>query len=129
MSGKFLLDSNIILGTLKGNPVITGFIRGVDAENLHVSVISEMELLSFHGITPDEERSIRDFLDNVSIVPLNGHVENIAIRLRRETRRKLPDAIVAASALYRNAVLVTCDRELAGTNFPGLKTLNPAETA
>lgn len=85
-----------------------------------------MELLSFHGITPDEERLIRTFLELVSVMPLDTEVEATAIQLRRETRRKMPDAIVAASAVVLHAVLATCDHELAATAFPGLKTHNPA---
>jgi len=58
-----------------------------------------MELLSFHGITPEEEKDIRDFLGEVSIVPLNADVEDAATQLRRATRHRIPDAIVAASAI------------------------------
>ena len=77
-----------------------------------------MELLSFHGVTPEEEKQILDFLDAVFIVPLNAEVEDTAIRLRRATRHKMPDAIVAASAVVSKAMLVTYDRELVNTNFP-----------
>jgi len=79
-----------------------------------------MELLSFRGITPEDEKQIRDFLNAVAIIPLNTDVEDTAIRLRRSTRLKMPDAIVAASAIVSQAMLVTYDRELANTIFPGL---------
>lgn len=129
MNGKFLLNTNIILGFLKGVPAIVDRVNAVKPECLYASVITRMELLSFHGITLDEEKVIRDFLGAVSMVPLNVDVEAIAIRLRRETRRKMPDAIVAASAIALQAVLMTCDRELAATSFAGLQTFNPDSAA
>ena len=43
-----------------------------------------------------------------------------AIRLRRERRLKLPDAVVAASALVLDAVLLTNDRHL--LTLPGLRS-------
>jgi predicted nucleic acid-binding protein len=84
-----------------------------------------MELLSFHGIAAEEEKHIRDFLDALSIISLSTEVEDTAIRLRRASRCKMPDAIVAASAITSNAILVTYDQELAGTTFPGLVTRCP----
>jgi predicted nucleic acid-binding protein len=129
MSGKLLLDTNAIHGFLKGQASIVALLEKVEKDNLRTSVISRMELLSFHGITPEEERLIRDFLDTVSIIPLNAEVEDTAIRLRRATRRKIPDAVVAASAIVSKAVLVTYDRELGGTVFPGLATCHPDNPA
>ena len=123
MSGKLLLDTNAILGIFKGRPSFAVLLE--TAEKVCVSVITRMELLSFHGVTPEHEKQIRDFLDAVSLVPLNANVEETAIKLRRATRRKLPDAIVAASAIVAKAVLVTYDRELANIDFPGLETYTP----
>jgi len=124
MSGKLLLDTNAILGAFKGRPSIAALLKATE-EELYVSVITRMELLSFHDITQEEENDIRGFLDAVYIVPLNVDVEKTAIQFRRATRRKLPDAIVAASAIVSKAVLVTYDRELADTTFPGLVTHHP----
>ena len=124
MNGKLPFDTNVILGIVKGQPSIAAILEAAEKEAC-ASVITKMELLSFHGITPEAEKQIRDFLDAITIVPLNADVEETAIRLRRATRRKLPDAIVAASAIISKAVLVTCDRELANTDFPGLETCIP----
>ena len=45
-------------------------------------------------------------------LPITPSVEDLAIRLRRTRRMKLPDAIVAASALETEAKLLTFDRQL-----------------
>ena len=126
MSGKLLLDTNVILGLFKGQPSIAALLDAAETDVLYASVITRMELLSFPGITPEEEKHIRNFLDEeVSIIPLNTEIEDTAIRLRRATRHKIPDAVVAASAIASKAVLVTYDRELAETIFAGLVTRHP----
>lgn len=125
MNGKLLLDTNIILGIFRGTPSITAALEAHEGADMYVSVLTKMELLSFHSLTADEEAFIVDLLGDVTIVPLCPDVEETAIRLRRATRRKMPDAIVAASSMVVGAVLVTCDRELAATGFPGLVTINP----
>ena len=71
-----------------------------------------MELLGFHGITTTEESLIQDKLARLMCLPITPSVEDLAIRLRRTRRMKLPDAIVAASALETGAKLLTFDRQL-----------------
>ena len=65
MSGKnsFLLDTNVILGFLNGNLKITHFFENKLMRSfLYVSQITRMELLGFHGITPQEESELKKFL-------------------------------------------------------------------
>ncbi|MDR1109430.1 MAG: hypothetical protein LBP92_01735 [Deltaproteobacteria bacterium] len=57
-------------------------------------------------------------------MPLGEKVKSVAIALRRSTRQKLSDAIVAV-AVAVDVVLVTSDRRLAKQGWPGLRTLNP----
>ena len=71
-----------------------------------------MELLGFPGITTAEESLIQDKLARLMYLPITPSVEDLAIRLRRTRRMKLPDAIVAASALETGAKLLTFDRQL-----------------
>jgi predicted nucleic acid-binding protein len=126
MSSGFLLDTNIVIGFLKGNPDIVGFLNKSEGAGLYASVITRMELLSFHGITRVEENLIHDFLNALTLVLLDADVEATAIRLRKALRCKMPDAIVAASAITSDATLLTCDQALAELKFPGLTTCNPA---
>ena len=126
MSGKLLLDTNAVLGFLNGQTSMVMLIEQAGVGQLLASVITRMELLSFHGITAEEESLICRFLDALTVVPLNADVEAMAISLRRATRRKMPDAIVAASAVVSGATLVTYDRELAATVFPGLTVHTPS---
>ena len=122
---RYLLDSNFIISYLQKAQWALDFAGGLSGAELYASVITEMEILSYHLISVEQERRAGLFLDQVTIVPLDEKVKSIAIALRRNARLKLPDAIVAAAAVAVDAILVTSDRRLAGQGWPGLRTLNP----
>lgn len=129
MSGdRLVLDTNVILGFLAGKAETTVYLNGQADAELYVSAITRMELLSFPSLESKEEQAVNEFLDCVTVMPIDDRIERLAIDLRRETRCRLPDAIIAATALRLEATLVTHDADLAGTDYPGLKTINPSAT-
>ena len=71
-----------------------------------------MELLSYPKLTNDDASQIRSFLADVTVVELTKDVKTTAIQLRREHGLKLPDAIIAASAMVSEAELLTNDLQL-----------------
>ena len=79
-------------------------------KNLAFSVISEMELLSFSGISEAEENNIKALLNDCEEISLLKDVKEKAIELRKKYKTKLPDAIVAASAIVNNLPLITADK-------------------
>lgn len=115
MSGnKYLLDTNFILGILKSDPLV---LAELSSRQLHVgecaySAITRMELLGFHGITRMEESLIRQKLDRLTCLPLTGNIENVVIELRQARKIKLPDAIIAATAMCSGTELLTLDQHL-----------------
>ena len=104
---RFILDTNVILYFLGGR-LANPFPVGAYA----ISVISELELLAYPGLVPSEEQRIRDFLADVPISDLTQSVKHHAVSLRNRFGLKLPDAIVAATALALDAVLLTNDQRL-----------------
>jgi predicted nucleic acid-binding protein len=125
MSGKWVLDTNIIIGFVSGAEAATRLIAGRGDTELCASVITRVELLSFHGLPPDEERRIRQFLRYVTVVDFDEQVEAATIAMRRITQLKLPDAIIAATAVALGSPLFTFDRRLATLGWPGLRTVIP----
>lgn len=102
-----VLDTNIALYFLGGRldePLPSG--------PYAISIITELELLSFPGISESEERDIRAFAQAVDCVPLNDDVKEHAIRIRRTHGLRLPDAIIAATAIVHQATLLTNDSKI-----------------
>ncbi len=92
----------------------------------YASVITRMELLSFSGLTQDDEITINRFLSDINIISLNEQVERTTIDIRKTEKLKLPDAIIAATSWLMGATLITLDRRLANTKWPGLQVIVPA---
>ena len=89
-----------------------------------VSVITRMEVLAYPSMTPKEELARRRFLADTTVVPISADIEEAAIAIRKSTKIKLPDAIIAATAVVLNAVLLTGDSMLLKLAWPGLRIQN-----
>lgn len=115
MSGiNFLLDTNMVIGLLKGHtPAVTlAEQSGFALDKAAVSQITRMELLGYPQLTDEEEQTIRAFLAHCQIRLLDEQVEAKAIALRRKGMFKLPDAIVAATAITGSLRLLTLDQRM-----------------
>ena len=108
-----VLDTNAILYFLGGKVA-----QPLAPVRYFVSVISEMELLSYPALDDAALVQIHSFLSDVTVVELTAEIRELAIGLRRKHALKLPDAIIAATALSLEAQLVTNDTKLLGV--PGL---------
>lgn len=110
---KRLLDTNVILDHLGGR-----LAEPLPPAEYAVSVITEMELFSFSPNQSAAESHIWRFLGQVTIVGLSDEIQTTSVRLREAFDLKLPDAIVAATAICLNAELWTNDGTL--SEVPGL---------
>ncbi|MCC5650694.1 type II toxin-antitoxin system VapC family toxin [Nostoc sp. XA013] len=103
-----LLDTNIVLYFFCGrllNPLPSG--------QYFISVITEIELLSYPSLNLKEETQIIDFLNKITIIGIDSNIKNFTITFRKQYKLKLPDAIIAATAKSINAILFTNDVRLA----------------
>jgi len=86
-------------------------------------VISGIELFSKSALTHTEENSLRTFLaERVPVIELTSTIKKETIALRRSAKLKLPDCIVAATAITLNAILLTADKGLLAFSWPGFRT-------
>ncbi|WP_339379156.1 type II toxin-antitoxin system VapC family toxin [aff. Roholtiella sp. LEGE 12411] len=102
------LDTNVVLYFLGGrlvNPLPSG--------QYFISVITEIELLSYPSLSLKEETQIIDFLNKITVVSIDSNIKNLTIAFRKQYRLRLPDAIIVATAKYLNAILFTNDVRLA----------------
>jgi predicted nucleic acid-binding protein len=123
MSGKAVLDSNTIIDVFNGLISLESFKQALSDTERIISVITEIELLSFPRITEEQETRIKPFLAELEIVPLTEEVKRKTIEFRRRANTKLPDSIIAATSIVSNAVLITRDKKLLNVSFPGLHTM------
>jgi len=107
-----LLDSDILLDFLDGHTAAAREITRY--RECCVSIISWMEVLAGARTQADEEVR-RGFLSHFRVVPLTTQVAEEAVKLRRKYRLKLPDAIIWASAIAENCLLVSRNAK----HFPG----------
>jgi predicted nucleic acid-binding protein len=104
----------VVIGLLKQQAAAIALIEThqFDLSKAAVSQITRMELLGFPNLAPEEEAAILDLLSNCRVLLIDEAVERQAIRLRRTSHCKLPDAIVAATALVHRLTLLTLDQRL-----------------
>ncbi|CAM8636539.1 VapC Predicted nucleic acid-binding protein, contains PIN domain [Oxalobacteraceae bacterium] len=116
----FLLDTNFILGLLKATPEVLAIVevRDLLASSCAYSAVTRMELLGYPNITPDEERLIADRLSKFTYLSISSEVDNLAITLRRTRKLKLPDALIAATAIHHGLELLTLDEALLAVAKP-----------
>jgi predicted nucleic acid-binding protein len=110
MSGdRWLIDTNIVLYLLNGDTHLADMLTD---KELTLSNISRMELLSFPDITKGELAKVEVFLEAWPVVEINSLIEEQAIAIRRKHRLKLPDSIIAATAMHLDIPLVTGDASM-----------------
>ena len=105
-----LLDTNTILYFLSGDETLSEFITG---RKLFISIITELELLSYQKLTTKELKILTAFLSELQIENINEEIKQTTIQIRRVTKLKLPDCIIAATAIALRLPLLSADKQLA----------------
>ena len=109
MNGKdILLDTNAVLYALSD----LKYLKILKGYTLFISFITELELLSYPSISDKDKRIIKKFISKTTIFDVSEQIKENTIYLRKKYKLKLPDAIISATALSYNMVLMTNDKEL-----------------
>ena len=119
---NYLLDTNIIIYSIKNEVIIDSFVK--DEDELFLSSITYIEALGFPFQTWDEENRITMFCNMYKRLFLTEEVEKQTIQIRKSKKIKLPDAIIAATAMVYNLTLITHNMD-DFKNIQGLKIINP----
>jgi len=108
MGQEYLLDSNVIIGYLAGRIPASGMkmLSEIIDKIPNISVISQIEVMRFND-TQENESVLERFINLSKIYPLSNNVVKYTINLCKKSKIKLPDAIIAATALIENFTLVT----------------------
>jgi len=127
MGIKYLWDTNTAIYYLQQQfpPKADKFIdEALIDSRPAISVITEIELLCWKTATEEDLNILRNFIDFVQIFQLEKDIKLKTAEIRKTTRVKLPDAIIAATALSFDLTLLT-NNTSDFKNIEGLKLINP----
>ncbi len=101
---NYLLDSVIVIDHLNEIQAATEFMR-LHGDLSAISIITRAEVLA--GCDETREGPVRSLLAHFPCLPLTVEIADLAAKLRRSERLKLPDAFQAAVAIHHDLTLVT----------------------
>ncbi len=122
---QYLIDSNAVIDYL-GNLIPTsGMVFLNDIVDLipNISVITKIEVLGFNAADV-HYKTLVDFVDDAVVFDLTEQIVDITIQIRKKYKTKLPDAIIAATAMAYNLKLISRNHS-DFKNIGGLEVINP----
>ena len=128
MGEGFLIDTNILIyylaDTIPEDEISK--IEEILKNSFNISIITKIEFLGWKGHTPEGFEKSKEFISFAHVIPLTDDIAELAIELRRRKSIKLPDSVIAATALRYGYTLVT--RNVGDfTGIEGLRIYNPFE--
>ena len=126
MGKRFLIDTNIAIYFLDGNltPSVIVFLQPVINQEINISVITKIELLGWNFPNSNKSEIHNEFVNQSNIFPLDNEIVEKTIEIRRTYKIKLPDALIAATAIVFDMTLLSRnDKDF--TQIPELKYINP----
>jgi predicted nucleic acid-binding protein len=123
--GQYLIDNNVISNYFSGLFSENGmkFIADIIDQTPNISVITEIEALSWVASEKVKEKILKEFIYDSNILQLTPEVVLQCVKIRRSRKIKTPDAIIAATAIANNLTLLTNDNDFLG--IQKLKLQNP----
>ncbi len=107
MNGNsIVVDTNIVLYLLNGNYKLA---KQLDKKIIYVSFITELELLGYKALNKSDRIIIQNFLNECRIIGINKNIKINTIKIKQETKVKLPDALIAATSQFIEIPLITSD--------------------
>jgi len=122
----YLIDSNAVINYLDASLPMAGrqLLNTIVDEESIISVVTKMETLGFNFVSAEEQTTIEMFINGSTILDLNNDIVNQTISIRKSKKIKLGDAIIAATALVYDLVLIS--RNISDfKNIDGLKMIDP----
>jgi len=127
MGVGYLWDTNTVIYYLQQqfSPAGEKFIDEVLSESRpNISAITEIELLCWKTTTEKDVEVLHGFIHECNVIELEQAVKVMTADLRKKHKIKLPDAIIAATALVYEFTLIT-NNEKDFSNIQGLRIINP----
>jgi len=127
MGLKYLWDTNIVIYFLQNQfpASVERYIDSVLENSLPAfSAITEIELLCWKTASKNELTILHQFIKEANVFDLENEIKLKTAEVRKTYNVKLPDAIIAATALVYDLTLITRnDKDF--KKISGLKIINP----
>lgn len=123
---RYLLDTNVVINYLDASLPVAGMqlLNDIVDSDPMISIITKMETLGYNFTSIDEQITMETFINGSTILELNKDIVEKTITIRKSKKIKLPDAIIAATALAYDLVVIsrnTSDFK----NIQGLQVIDP----
>ncbi len=105
-----LLDTNTVMYLIKGDETV---LQLVDQRVVAINFVVEIELLGWANLTRNEEKIIRDLITNVQYFDYSSRIKELTIALRQKYKLKLGDALIVATAIEHDLLLLSADNHFA----------------
>ena len=127
MGKRYLIDTNIVRKYLDEDLSEAGLElvdTTLEEANAYISVISRIELLGFSPNRQELVQYISQFIEYSTEYPLSEEIVQMTIDIRKSIKIKLPDAIIAATALCHDLILLS-DNDSDFGKVKYLRYINP----
>jgi predicted nucleic acid-binding protein len=122
---QYLIDTNVVIDYLGQKIPLSGmnFMNTIIDRIPNVSVITKIEVLGFNA-PAEHYQLLTDFMNDATIIELTNKVVDTTIEIRKNYKTKLPDAVIAATALVYDLIIIS--RNVSDfKNIQNLKVINP----
>jgi predicted nucleic acid-binding protein len=126
MAERYLIDTSAVIKYLNGTFPLAGLLfidKIVDTDSV-ISFIVEIELQSWNPPDPIDIKRYEVFIASSTVIGVNKSIIEETIRIRKQYRVKLPDAMIAATAITNDMTLIS-DNDKDFKRVSQLKYLNP----
>jgi predicted nucleic acid-binding protein len=108
MGIKYIWDTNIYYLQQQFPPNAEKFMdESLKDAQPCISTITEIELLCWKTAIEKDLEVLRDFISNTLVIELERPIKLKTADIRKEHKIKLPDAVIAATAVIYDLILIT----------------------
>ncbi len=106
---EYLLDTNILIylfaDTIPKKEV--NKIGEIFRTSFNISILTKIEFLGWEKLTEVGFEKAQELIGFANVISTTDEIVDLTIDIRRQSKIKLPDAVIAATALNNNLILVT----------------------
>ena len=107
-SKRAVVDTSVLIDLAAGDRTMGQVLEGLD---VRISIITAIEFLAWPKLTEASLPVARTFLQQYATEHIGSSIRDDAAMIKRKFKLKVPDAVIAATAMNLNAPLITRDRD------------------